>query len=229
VTRIPEEHHAARELERRFRELGEARAARRRPVRLPARRTLVLAIVAVLLLAAAAGGAGLFSFGGGSVPQPEKLPKGVARAPRDIALAGARAKDPLGSWTWGMRRYTSRTGASCVVVGRMREGQLVRPNGAGLVALPPTTPGSCGRLDAEPALIALRIYGTISGARSVLYGLVDRTVRALRLVEPGGKERSVPVAADGSYLVVLVGQRAFRGADLEVVRAGSIQRHRLLP
>jgi hypothetical protein len=94
--------------------------------------------------------------------------------------------------------------------------------------MPRTTPGTCGDLAFAHAIIAVQIYGPTTGSRTVLYGLVDRTVTSMRIVWPTGMRRSVPIAPDGSYLAVFAGIRALRGATLNVARGRNLELHELV-
>jgi hypothetical protein len=63
--------------------------------------------------------------------------------------------------------------------------------------------------------------------RSILFGLADREVDSLRLTGPSAGRR-IPIAADGVFLDVEAGARAFRGATLVTRVDGRIRRMPLL-
>lgn len=206
MTRIPEEHRAARDLYDSFVALGEergredsprARAAMRR-WRLP-RIFSVVPVALLTLVAAAAAGGVLFDDDEPVLRGDGGAPAETRRAPNDAALAAARAVDPAGGLAWGLRLYPNATGGRCAVVGRVEGRSLGVVRRGRFVRLAADAPGACG-VPGAPMLIARR-DSPQAPSRSVLYGFVDRSVDKMTLVNRT-QRRSVPVASDGSFLVV---------------------------
>lgn len=213
MKKIPPEHPAAKSLEHAFRSLGEERAReqhRRRGTGRVAR--LALAVLAPLLaIAAVATGAKVFT-GDGNKVRPD--PRGIRdpRGQRDLTasgrpLAAAASDDPRGGLRWGMRVYTSASDRTCVTVGQVRRGRLGFQKRGGFRELPPGSPGLCGRFREQHVVVGRRTWAE---GYNVLYGVVDRTVRRLHIMRPSnGKSAEVPIAPDGTFLLVRLGRRAF--------------------
>ena len=62
-----------------------------------------------------------------------------------------------------------------------------------------------------------RYYTIGDSTRQLVYGIADRTVSDVRLADSG---EAVPIAPDGSFLLVGVGDRPFAGRKLRVTRDG---------
>jgi hypothetical protein len=226
VTRVPPERPAARALEESFRRLGDERVAALEPEpdRVPGRRrrrprgatrTLVAALTLVLLVAVAATGTKVFLGDGGSVAPEPDLPTRYRQAPADRQLAAARAADPSERIPWGLRVYRGATGTTCAIAGRVVGDRLGDVRDGRFAEIPTGAPGLCGALEHEHVLVTRRRYpsAAVPGGRTVLYGVVDRTVRSLQIA---GGRRAVPIAADGTFIVVAGGVAAFRGERLVV-------------
>lgn len=204
MTKIPQDHRAARELYDAFVQLGRERAeespAARRPRRRNRRRALLVLVLAVLVPAAAAGAAHLLLDGGSAVPHEPKLPPDVRRAPADRALAAATATDPDRALPWGLRLYASAAGGRCALVGRVRTGALGVVRDGRFRAFTPDAPGMCAQ-PGQRTLVATQASGTGPARRSVLFGFVDRSVTEVRIVD-GNRSKTVTIAPDGSYIFV---------------------------
>lgn len=207
---VRDEHRAADELAEHFRRLGRERARGRRR----RGRTAGLATVAAVLSASAVAGAtGLF---GGTGPEVETTPDlgpGLSRVPADERVAQATVVDPSGGLPWGVRVYTSRRAETCVVTGRVRDGRLGRLSDSRFRPLPAEQPGFCADLAEQGLVATVRVYGADYGERSVLYGIVDRSVVGVALRGPEGTS-SVTVASDGTFIAVRKGLSAFAGTTL---------------
>jgi hypothetical protein len=228
VIRISSERPAARALEDSFRLLGEQRAHARRPRRrlvVHGPRVVVIALTALLLVAVAATGTKIF-LGDGGVLDPDASGLGgrLAPAPAYRQLAQASARDPVDHRPWGLRTFKSAGGETCLALGRVVGNRL------GVVAvgqfkeLPARTSGVCGPLARQHLVMTSRVYfdPAIDGGRTVLYGIADRTVTRLALQTEAGSSVALPIAADGTFLVVRTGTKGFAGKRL--VAAGSAGR-----
>lgn len=204
MSRIPEHHRAARELEETFARLGRERAGRRAPGGRRAQRAVMIALAALLLSAAVAGAVRLLTDDGPPVPGERQLPNDIKRAPADRSLALARADDPHGSLSWGLRSYASSSGGRCLVAGRLKDGRLGVLRDGRFRPFASDAPGVCSPRDAH-SLVANQVYpGT--DPRTALFGFVDRTITSAR-VQSGGRSTPVPIATDGTFLVVWTGTR----------------------
>jgi hypothetical protein len=218
MSRIPPENEAARSLEESFRRLGEMRAqdGRRKRGRTPVARGLLIAVAVLLALSAVAAGTKVFVADGGPVSPEHRLRKDLKRAPADRHLAQASRPDPVERGRWGLRLYTNPAGDACVVVGRVIEGRVGLVQNGRFAELPATAPGVCRDLGRMHVLATVRWIGAVSGGRTLLYGIADRTIRGLSVVV-NGTSRPVPIAADGSFIMVLKGSNQLRRAKLRVV------------
>jgi hypothetical protein len=228
VTRIPSgpEYKATRALEESFRRMGEERAAEMATERRQARRSRALgpAVGAGLAFLIVGGGVAVgtkvFTADNGSVGAGGRPPTQVQRAPGDRRLAQAAVTDPAQpSARWGLRLYTSAQGETCVVAGRVVAGRLGVVQSGQFTELRADAPGVCGDLSPTHLLATTRAYAAPNGARSLLYGVGDRTVTALA-VGRAGRFTNVPIAPDGSFVLVRTGVQAFRGMQLRVRRTG---------
>ncbi len=221
---IPPEHTALKALEETFRAAGEEKERLRRLERRRTRRRAMLATVAAI--AAASGSVAIatnvFDSNDSPVQAGDAATGELSRVPADRRPALATVADPVDRHRWGVRIYQGRTGETCAVAGRVLRGRLGAIQNGRFRELPAGAPGQCTDLAAEHALVTVRNYGagaTAGAARTVVYGIVDRTVSAVRIGRkaPG---RQIPVAADGTFVYamqgagVLTGQQAFvTGAD----------------
>lgn len=221
-SRIPEEDEARRALAREFGRVGREAASRqhRRRSRSRAPRAVVVAVLLLLLLAAATV-AGTTLLDDGQDLRPERsLPSSVAPAPDDARLSPVRVADPVGDLPWGVRLYTNALGKPCIVVGRVKDGQLGVLRDRQFSRRPPGTPGACVSGPDQHFAFALQRYPFPDQGRSVLYGVADRTVSAVTLVLPGGETQHLPIADDGAVLDVRRGAQAYRGVTLRWLAQG---------
>ncbi|WP_027006351.1 hypothetical protein [Conexibacter woesei] len=143
----------------------------------------------------------------------------VRQAPADRRLARASTEDPsVAGARWGLLTYQNTNGATCVVPGRLVGDRVGRVEDGRFAAYDASPPGAmCGVPAREPLLLWTRSMATGDGARAVLYGIADRSVTALRMTRG---DAPVPIAPDGTFLVVGAGEQAFRGRTLRVTRGG---------
>jgi hypothetical protein len=76
----------------------------------------------------------------------------------------------------------------------------------------------CAPLEERHIVMAVRDFtdSAIAGSRGVLFGIADRTVTGLDLRAANGRWSPVPVKADGTFVVVRPGWKAFRQTQLVV-------------
>ncbi|HMJ36094.1 MAG TPA: hypothetical protein VK501_19475 [Baekduia sp.] len=218
MSKIPPEHDAARSLEESFRRLGAQRAAQQwRPRRsLPFGRVLAAALGVLLAVSAAAAGTKVLLRDGGTVG-PESLPPGTLKpSPADRRVAQATSADPVERAPWGLRLYSSTGGRTCVLAGRLVGGRIGLLQGTRFTELPSSAPGMCSDLARDHVLATVRGYGLVGGGRTVLYGVADRTVSSLAFRMRPAVRRPIPIAADGTFIVVLEGHNSMRHARLVV-------------
>lgn len=220
MTRIPDEHEAARALQREFerlaRERAPARAARR------VRGSLVVALGALLAATAVAVGASGLLEDDPAPTDPRPLPPSAEREPADVRLAVVRVPDPAGGLPWGVRLYTSRLGTPCVFPGQLRGERLGAVRRGRFVPYPDRVGGACASRPGQHLVVAMRRTAEPDVGRAILYGVADRTVSSIALESAGGSRR-VPIAPDGVFLHVARGAGAFRGVTL-VTRIGGRER-----
>ena len=228
MTKIPPEHTAAKSLENAFRVLGEERA-RNRPGRrraFPTIRVVVAALTSVLVVGGVATGTKVFTGDGDAVRPDDRGLTGVegrvkpALDYRQLALA--RARDPTDPQPWGLRLFKSARGYTCVTLGRIVGGRLGVLRNGQFKELPARSGGMCASLDGDHVVMAVRDYYATSRGRhrNVVYGAVDRTVRTVHVVSAQGRTMPVPIAADGTFLVVRAGDRPFHLARLVIDGSG---------
>ena len=232
-TEIPPEHSALKSLEHTFRAAGEEKERLRRLERRRTRRRAMLATVAVV--ATASGSAAIATRvldGDGSPLQAGDAATGErARVPADRRPALATAADPVERYGWGVRVYQGRTGETCAVAGRLLRGRLGAVQNGTFHEFAANVPGQCVDLAARHALVTLRSYGagaTAGAPRTVVYGIVDRTVTGIAIgrTAPG---RQIPVAADGTFVYAVRGARALRGQQVFVTGADGVRSRTLAP
>jgi hypothetical protein len=226
MTKIPEEHRAARELYEAFRALGQERGDNTTPpLRAQSRsgrvsRVFVAVPVAVLTLVAAAGAARVLFDDGPALRGDRGAPHETRRAEKDTALAAVRAADPDGGLKWGLRLYTSATGGRCAIVGRVKGRSIGVLRDGHFLPVAADAPGTCGAAGSH--MLIARRENAERPVRSVLYGFVDRSVKAISVTD-GSRRRAVTVASDGSFLVVT--DRRLKGRLVITTDGRTIRRH----
>ena len=198
MTKIPPEHTAARALEESFRVLGEERAEvqgrRRRRMPRGTRRTVLIALTALMLVAVAATGTKVFVGDGGILHSDTQGLEGrLDPAPHYRQLAQASAPDPRERQPWGLRTFLSAKGDTCIALGRVVGGRLGVIRNGQFKELPTRTGGVCGALGDQHIVMTARRYAaaTIPNGRTIVYGVVDRTVTGLRIQHAGGSAEPV--------------------------------------
>jgi hypothetical protein len=226
VSHIPPDRRSTHELYEQFREAGQRKAKAQRAAR---RRTWVSqvpgpALGAVLAFLVVGGGiaVGTKVFTSDEAPLKGDPSPGadVRRAPGARQLAQAVVDDPsVAGARWGVRVYPNDRGDTCVTGGRYVDGRVGREVSGQFREYGTDVQGLCTDLASEHASVVLRSYSVASEQRTLVYGVVDRTVRGVAL-GPRGNPKPVPVAPDGSYLVVGRGPEAFKGQELVIDQAG---------
>lgn len=222
MTKIPLDHTAARALEDAFRTLAEQRAQPRRPRRRAPRyapRVVVIALTALLLVAVAATGTKVFLGDGGTIDaDPAGLKGRVDPAPSYRQLALVSAPDPVERQPWGLRLFKSANGDTCLTLGRVVGNRLGIVRQGQFQEFPTRAAGMCAPLGERHVVMAVRDFtdSVIAGSRGVLFGIVDRTVTGLKLRAASGRWLPVEVKADGTFVVVRPGWKAFRQTELVV-------------
>jgi hypothetical protein len=228
VTRVPEEDAAARALQREFERLGRERAVRARgATRRRSPRTIAVALGVLLGLAGAAAATTSLLVDDDPITAEPRLPRDLAPAPADRRLSPLRVADPGGGPAWGVRSYTNRSGARCVVLGRVRDGRLGTLRGGRFAPYAADVPGTCGSRPSQHLVLAANAV-TEPAPRVVVHGLADRAVTFVGLTR-GGVLEEIPVAPDGAFLHVEVGSLgALRDAEVVTRIAGRERRERLV-
>ncbi|WCB92520.1 hypothetical protein DSM104299_01216 [Baekduia alba] len=221
---IPPDRRSTHELYEQFRQAGERRAKVERQVR---RRTWIQhvpgpALGAVLAFLVVGGGiaVGTKVFVSDAPPlhHDSDPGRGVTRAPADRRVAQATAADPaVAGARWGMRVFSNDTGATCAVAGRRVGGHVGRVANGQFRDYPDDVANNCA--DLAQAHVAAIVRGdTIDNAqRTLLFGMVDRTVTELAVGRDGDLQ-PIDVAPDGTYLMVADGANAFADHELRVTR-----------
>lgn len=232
MSQIPPEHTAARALEDAFRTLGEARKRNRANARQPWRhvsrrlpRAAFAALTGLMLVAVAATGTKVFLGDGGELPADSAGIQGrLTPAPAYRQLAQASVRDPIDHRAWGIRTFQSARGETCLALGRVAGNRLGAVRVGQFKELPARTSGVCGPLERQHLVMTSRVYfdSAIDGGRTVLYGIADRSITSLRLQPSTGRGAAVPIAPDGTFVVVRTGTTAFDGDRL--VAGGSAGR-----
>jgi hypothetical protein len=219
MTKIPPEREATRSLEQSFRQLGEERRREQRRSRGPRRTGSALAIAGAVICIGAAGATGtkVFLADGGSQSTGPDVPDRLKRAPADRRLAQARAADPREPYPWGLRAYVGAKGDSCILIGRVVGARLGDVRSGRFKETPVGAPALCTPLE-DHALVTIRKYGDVSipRGRTVLYGVVDRTITRLGLRTLTRPVTRIPIAADGSFVLVMMGVKPLRHTQLRI-------------
>jgi hypothetical protein len=228
VSDIPPERRSTHELYEQFRVAGARKARLDRQVRRRRRLQLIPGPVlgAVLGFLVVGGGfaVGTKVFTG---DDGTTLPSGdagteVRQAPADRRLARATSADPrVAGARWGLLVYHDTAGATCAAPGRLVGERVGRVLGGRFTAYDQSPSGAqCGTPADDPLLIWTRYYPIGDSTRELVYGIADRTVSDVRLA---GSGTAVPIAPDGTFLLVGVGDRPFAGRRLRVTRAGVVR------
>ncbi|HEX5923490.1 MAG TPA: hypothetical protein VFY45_06635 [Baekduia sp.] len=172
----------------------------------------------------------IFSADHGSVSSGPKPPDETRHAPGDAYRGNALAADPLRpALHWGVGVYPSQNGRdTCLLAGRVRGKGLGVEQDGRFTSLNKDAPGLCDDIDARHAIFTTRTYFNATGGRTLLYGLVDRTVTSLRLGPPGAL-KELDVASDGTFIVVALGTNALRDQQFEITGATGAERYTLQP
>jgi len=189
---------ALAELRESLREAAARDIAARKPRRW---RRRGLAIFAAVLVsgAAAAGAADLISSGSPvddhQVPDKRYDPTGQSQ------LAVKAADDPL---PWGVKIYTSKTGETCALAGRVRgsaELGLLDAKGT----FHPYRAGHSGACGSTTTKQGGYISGTTREGRTVFYGRVRADASSVTMVTSDGDSRTAEVGPGGAFLFVYRG------------------------
>jgi hypothetical protein len=178
-----------------------------------------IAVVVVVVVALATGGATAtkdFLSGDGSRGAGPSPPKALAPVPRGLEVAQAMAHDPDDKYGWGLRSYPSESGQKCVVAGRLVNGRVGRLIDGKFAEMAADMQGLCGDLRRTHYVFTTRRYPCMSGGRTLLYGITDRLVLSMSLSH-SGRSVPVPIAPDGSFILVRRGAWALHGTMLHIV------------
>jgi hypothetical protein len=222
---IPPEHTALKALEQTFRAAGEEKERLRRLERRRTRRRAMLATVAAIVAASGTAAIATKVFDSNGPPSRAVDEGEVARVPADRRPALATAADPVDQYGWGVRIYQARAGKTCALAGRLLHGRLGAAQNGQFHEFAADVPGQCGDLAASHALVAVRNYGsaaTAGATRTVVYGIVDRTVKGIGIgrTAPG---RQIPIADDGTFVYAVQGVRTLAGQRAFVAGAGGVR------
>jgi hypothetical protein len=217
------------------REVEERQARRRRsPGRGLGRRSLGPVLGAITAFSVVGAGVAIstdvFLADGGSTGSDPKPPSETRHAPGDAYRGNAVAVDPTKpALRWGIGVYPSRNGRdTCLLAGEVRgQGLGVEDNGR-FTSLSKEAPGICDDVDLRHAIFTTRSVLNAIGERTLLYGLVDRTVTSLRL-GMSGELKDLDVANDGTFIVVAAGSRGLRDQQFEITSATGVERYTLQP
>jgi hypothetical protein len=225
VSDIPPDRRSTHELYEQFRVAGQRKARLDRQVRRRRRLQQIPgpALGAILGFLVVGGGfaVGTRVFDGddGSTLPRRDTPAEVQQAQADRRLARATTADPRVSGArWGLLVYQNTEGATCAAPGRLVGARVGRVLGGRFAAYGDSPSGAqCGRPTDDPLLMWTRYYTIGDSTRELVYGIADRTVTDVRLADSG---EPVPIAPDGTFLLVGVGERPFAGRKLRVTRDG---------
>lgn len=222
---IPPERRSTHELYEQFRVAGQRKARADRQVRTRRRLQLIPGPVLGAIMGFLVVGGG-FAVGtkvftsddGGTLTGAGRRPE-VQQAPADRRLARASIADPrVDGARWGLLVYRNTEGATCAAPGRLVGARVGRVLGGRFTAYGESPSGAqCGTPTDDPLLMWTRYYTIGDSMRELVYGIADRTVSDVRLA---GSGEAVPIAPDGSFLLVGVGDRPFAGRKLRVTRNG---------
>jgi hypothetical protein len=170
----------------------------------------------------------IFTADGGSAGSGPKPPDETRHAPGDAYRGDAVAVDPTRPTVrWGVGVYPSQNGReTCLLAGRVRGHGLGVEQDGRFTSLSKDAPGSCDDIDVQHAIFTTRSYFNATGDRTLLYGLVDRTVTSLHLGFPGAL-KELDVANDGTFIVVAAGPNALRGQQFQIASTSGIERYTL--
>jgi hypothetical protein len=191
---------------------AEVQARVRQITRRARRRRGALAIVAVLVPTAAVAGVG------GIFPSGDPLP-GAEHVPRVQAgvIPSSATPDPAGLLPWALQLQSRPDGRDCLLLGRLRAGDLGQIENGRFRAYPADAPGLCGDLQRDPILAFVDVR-TRPHPRTIIFGLApDRAPVTLRI---RGRQLSQVPHALGAYLFVLSGRQPTNGAVISTRSRG---------
>jgi hypothetical protein len=120
---------------------------------------------------------------------------------------GAPAGDPRGGPPWAVRIYDAQSSRRCIVAGRTDATAFGPIDAKGeIYDTGAVTSGSCANPLEDPRQVAVARYADSGGdgPRTVLYGIVDATVKTVDVDAPG-VDGPVAVDADRTFIVVREG------------------------
>lgn len=221
---IPPDRRSTHELYEQFRDAGQRKAKLDRAVR--RRRWIqhvpgpVLGAVLAFLVVGSGIAVGTKVFDGddGTTLHGDKgAPGSVQAAPADRRLARASVADPtVGGARWGLLIYQNTRGDTCVAAGRLVGNRVGRVSGGHFAAYAGSPPGAqCPTATHDPLMLMQKHYRIGDEVRTLVYGVADRTVTTLRLAGASGP---IPIAPDGSFLIVGIGNHPFLNRHLRITR-----------
>jgi hypothetical protein len=235
VSDIPPDRRSSHELYEQFRIAGERKARIERQVR---RRTwvryvpgpVVGALLAFLVVGSGiAVGTKVFTSDDAPIKHDSGVSTDAQRVPGDRRVADAVAVDPAARGArWGMRISINNKGATCAAAGRRFDDRVGRVIAGTFREYPDDVVNGCADLSTAHVIVALRGDAVDTAHRTLLFGVVDRTVTGLAVVR-ANQDEPVAIAPDGTYLVVRPSDRAFADTQLRITRGPTTKTITLQP
>lgn len=167
------------------------------------RRFLLIAVGMVLATVAGVASASMVSLGSAAEQPPDQRDA----QPAGSVTTGSTVADTHGGPPWAVRIFDGDTAYRCILAART-DGKAFGPVDADgriqdIGAIPS---GSCGDPSAEPLQTAVIRYADSdgTGARSVLFGVADASVKSITVVSTGF-DGDVTPDASGTFAVVTDG------------------------
>lgn len=171
-----------------------------------------LAILAVLVPTAAVAGVN------GLLPSGDPLPRAEVTPPVQAGVIPSSATpDPAGRLPWALQLQSRPDGQDCLLLGRLRGGELGQIEDGRFRPYPPDAPGLCGDLQRDPILAFVEVRARPQ-PRTIVFGLApDRAPVTLQI---GGRRLTQVPHALGAYLFVLPGRHPTKGAVISTRARG---------
>jgi hypothetical protein len=157
--------------------------------------------------AGAAGAAQLISTGEPVKDSRQGIAAGLRPRP-GLSQLPLIARDPAGGPPWGVRVYTARNGARCVIAGAVNGAALGKVSGGRFHPYPADFTGSC----AHPG----QAFGdrVSDRGRTLVFGIARPGARRVTITVGRGRPNAVPTGRHGAFLAVYRGE--VLGSDLKI-------------